>query len=108
LAEECDLLLVVGSKNSSNSNRLSELSEKLGTTSYLIDSAKDIDTAWLEDKATIGVTAGASAPEILVQQVVERLKELGVSQTGEDNGERETVEFSLPKELKVDISQLSK
>ncbi|PHS24665.1 MAG: 4-hydroxy-3-methylbut-2-enyl diphosphate reductase [Methylophaga sp.] len=107
LAKECDILLVVGSKNSSNSNRLRELSDKLGTISFLIDDAEDIDSQWLNGKQIIGVTAGASAPEILVQQVVERLKELGVTQADEDQGQRETVEFSLPKELRIDISRLS-
>ncbi|MDC9724888.1 MAG: 4-hydroxy-3-methylbut-2-enyl diphosphate reductase [Gammaproteobacteria bacterium] len=107
LASQCDLVLVVGSKNSSNSNRLRELSNKLDTPAYLIDDAEDIDPAWLEGKKTIGLTAGASAPEILVQNVVERLKSLGVEQADEDQGQRETVEFSLPKALKIDISRLS-
>ncbi|NQY26459.1 MAG: 4-hydroxy-3-methylbut-2-enyl diphosphate reductase [Piscirickettsiaceae bacterium] len=106
LAKHCDLLLVVGSNNSSNSNRLRELSNKLGTDSYLIDNATDIEPTWLEGKQVIGVTAGASAPEILVQEVVARLKELGVTQANEDQGKPETVEFSLPKELKIDISKL--
>jgi 4-hydroxy-3-methylbut-2-enyl diphosphate reductase len=108
LAKQCDMVLVVGSKNSSNSNRLKELADKLDTPAYLIDSADDIDDEWLVGKQVIGLTAGASAPEVLVQQVVTRLKSLGVSQAEEDEGRRETVEFSLPKELKVDISQLSK
>jgi 4-hydroxy-3-methylbut-2-enyl diphosphate reductase len=108
LAQECDLVLVVGSKNSSNSNRLRELAEKLDTPAHLIDNAEDIDPEWLNGKTTIGLTAGASAPEVLVQQVVERLKTLGVEQANEDDGKRETVEFSLPAELKVDISGLSK
>ncbi len=108
LAEQADLVFVVGSKNSSNSNRLSELSSKLGTPAYLIDTADDIDPEWLNGKDIIGLTAGASAPEILVQQVVDRLKSLGVAQAHEDEGRPETVEFSLPKELKVDISQLTK
>ena len=107
LARQCDLVLVVGSKNSSNSNRLRELSNKLDTPSYLIDDARDIEPDWLNGKQVIGLTAGASAPEILVEQVVERLKSLGVSQADEDQGQRETVEFSLPKELKIDISRLS-
>lgn len=107
LAEECDLMLVVGSKNSSNSNRLRELSEKLATPAYLIDDADDVEPEWLTNRQVIGVTAGASAPEILVQQVVERLKQLGVTQANEDRGQRETVEFSLPKELKIDISRIS-
>ncbi|OUR73791.1 4-hydroxy-3-methylbut-2-enyl diphosphate reductase [Methylophaga sp. 41_12_T18] len=109
LAEYCDLVLVVGSVNSSNSNRLKELANKLATPAYLIDDAADIDPSWLDSSiTTIGLTAGASAPEVLVQQVVERLKSLGVETADEDNGIREQVEFSLPKELKVDISSLSK
>ena len=107
LAGECDLLLVVGSKNSSNSNRLRELSNKLLTPSYLIDDATDIDPEWLKGKDVIGLTAGASAPEVLVQNVVARLKLLGVKQADEDQGQRETVEFSLPKELKIDMSRLT-
>jgi len=107
MAKECDVLMVVGSKNSSNSNRLRELSEKLATPSYLIDNAGDINPDWLEGKSCIGLTAGASAPELLVQNVVERLKQLGVSQVSELDGQPEKIEFSLPKELKVDISGLS-
>jgi len=107
LASQCDLVLVVGSKNSSNSNRLRELSNKLDTPSYLIDDADDIDPNWLKGMEVIGLTAGASAPEILVQNVVKRLKSLGVSQADEDQGQRETVEFSLPKELKIDTSRLT-
>ncbi len=107
LANECDIVLVVGSKNSSNSNRLRELSEKLDTPAYLIDDASDIDSVWLNNKHIIGLTAGASAPEVLVKRVVSRLKELGVNQADEDQGQRETVEFSLPKELRIDISGLS-
>ena len=107
LAKQCDLVLVVGSKNSSNSNRLRELSNKLDTPAYLIDDAGDINPEWLIDKEIIGLTAGASAPEILVQNVVERLKSLGVLQADEDQGQRETVEFSLPKALKIDMSRLS-
>ena len=107
LSKQCDLVLVVGSVNSSNSNRLRELANKLNTPAYLIDDANDIDPEWLVDKQTVGLTAGASAPEVLVQQVVERLKTLGVKQADEDKGIRETVEFSLPKALKVDISSLS-
>lgn len=107
LAKKCDIMFVVGSKNSSNSNRLRELSDKLGTVAFLIDDANDIEPEWLTNRKVVGVTAGASAPEILVQQVVERLKELGVTQAEEDQGQRETVEFSLPRALKVDISRLS-
>lgn len=107
MAKECDILMVVGSKNSSNSNRLRELSEKLATPAYLIDNAGDINPDWLDGKSCIGLTAGASAPELLVQNVVERLKQLGVSQVSELDGQLEKIEFSLPKELKVDISGLS-
>lgn len=108
LASDCDLVLVVGSVNSSNSNRLRELSEKLGTTAYLLDNADEIQPEWLEGKHRIGLTAGASAPEILVQQVVKRLSEFGVSTAREDEGLRENIEFSLPKELKIDVSSLRK
>lgn len=108
LAKHCDLVLVVGSVNSSNSNRLRELSTKLNTPAYLIDDARDIDPEWLNGKQVVGLTAGASAPEVLVQEVVQRLKILGVSQADEDQGLREKVEFSLPKELKIDVSNLSK
>ncbi len=101
LAQQCDLLLVVGSPNSSNSNRLKELSDKLGTPAYLIDSAADIQRAWLEGKNTIGVTAGASAPEVLVQEVIARLKEWGAHGAEEKNGPQENVVFPLPKELLV-------
>ena len=107
MAKECDILMVVGSKNSSNSNRLRELSEKLATPAYLIDNAGDINPDWLHGKSCIGLTAGASAPELLVQNVVERLKQLGVSRVSELDGQPEKIEFSLPKELKVDISGLS-
>lgn len=108
LAIDCDLVLVVGSTNSSNSNRLKELSVKLGTPAYLIDSAMEIQPDWLKNIDTVGLTAGASAPEMLVQDVVERLKTLGVSDVQEDSGELENIAFSLPRELKVDISRLKK
>jgi 4-hydroxy-3-methylbut-2-enyl diphosphate reductase len=101
LAAECDLMLVVGSPNSSNSNRLSELARRMGTESYLIDSAKDIDSEWLNGKNSIGITAGASAPEILVKQVIDGLCELGASAPEEMLGREETITFSLPRELKL-------
>ena len=100
LASDCDLLLVVGSPNSSNSNRLSELSKRMGTDSYLIDTAADIDPSWLQNRQAVGITAGASAPEVLVQQVIDRLCEMGASKPEEMDGARETISFSLPKELR--------
>lgn len=108
LAEQCDLVLVVGSVNSSNSNRLKELASKLGTEAYLIDNADEIDGRWLLNKQQVGLTAGASAPESLVQEVVEKLKQLGITSVTEDSGQLENISFSLPKALKVDISQLGK
>jgi len=108
LAGECDLVIVVGSVNSSNSNRLRELSEKLGTTAYLLDNADELQADWLEGKQRVGLTAGASAPEVLVQRVVSRLAELGVTNVEEDNGLREDIEFSLPRELKIDVTSLRK
>jgi len=99
LAARCDLVLVIGSKNSSNSNRLREVAESCGTRAYLIDGAADIDPAWLVGAPTIGVTAGASAPEALVEEVVARLQALGVATVRENEGIRETVHFPLPKEL---------
>ena len=107
LAQQCDVVMVVGSKNSSNSNRLRELSDKLNTTAYLIDNAQEINPDWLNSVSVVGLTAGASAPELLVKNVVERLRELGVTEVNELDGRPEKVEFSLPKELKVDISALS-
>jgi 4-hydroxy-3-methylbut-2-en-1-yl diphosphate reductase len=99
MSEQIDILLVVGSQNSSNSNRLRELGERKGVPSYLIDGARDIDPTWFRPEHSIGVTAGASAPESLVQQVLERLRELGVREVREMEGERETTTFKLPPEL---------
>ncbi|GAA5317392.1 MAG: 4-hydroxy-3-methylbut-2-enyl diphosphate reductase [Candidatus Pelagadaptatus aseana] len=100
LALENDLVLVVGSPNSSNSNRLRELAERCGSESYLIDGPQDIETAWLDSKRAIGITAGASAPENLVQDVVSRLQELGAQASVEVAGREENISFSLPKELR--------
>lgn len=100
MAQQCDLLLVVGSANSSNSNRLRELSERMGTTAYLIDGANEIQPQWLKNVSKVGVTAGASAPEILVQQVVDRLKQQGGTEPEELDGIKETIVFAMPKELK--------
>ncbi|MDH5545809.1 MAG: 4-hydroxy-3-methylbut-2-enyl diphosphate reductase, partial [Gammaproteobacteria bacterium] len=99
LAASCDVVLVVGSPNSSNSNRLREVSERLGTPAYLIDDAGEIDRAWVEGKNRIGVSAGASAPEILVKQVVEKLQEFGAEVAQEARGKEEKVTFPLPKTL---------
>lgn len=101
LSSDCDLLLVVGAQNSSNSNRLRELAEKIGATAYLIADADCIQQEWLENVKNIGVTAGASAPEILVQGVVNRLKELGANTVIERAGREENIEFAVPKELRV-------
>ena len=100
IANKAELLLVVGAKNSSNSNRLRELSEKMGTTSYLIDGASDIDLKWLEGIDKVGVTAGASAPEVLVKQVVDTLKDMGGKVVIEHPGREETTVFAVPAELK--------
>jgi len=101
LATECDLVLVVGSPNSSNSNRLRELSERMGTPAYLIDAATEIQPQWLEGVSNIGVTAGASAPDVLIRQVVDYLREQGASGAEELPGRPENVVFSMPKELRV-------
>ncbi|REL26002.1 4-hydroxy-3-methylbut-2-enyl diphosphate reductase [Thalassotalea euphylliae] len=100
IAEQVDLLLVVGAKNSSNSNRLRELAEKIGTTSYLIDTAKDIDENWLKGTRKVGVTAGASAPEVLVKQVIEQLKSYGGHEVIEHPGREENIVFAVPVELR--------
>ena len=105
LGQQCDLVLVVGSPNSSNSNRLRELAEKQGVPAHLIDGADDIDRAWLDGKSRIGVTAGASAPEGLVQGVVQRLREWGAGEARELDGDVENVTFALPKELRVVLVQ---
>ncbi len=100
LSGHCELLLVVGSRSSSNSNRLRELAEKEGAPAYLIDGPADIDPAWLVGKTAIGVTAGASAPEVLVQQVIDRLRDLGAAHVKESVGRAENVVFALPRELR--------
>jgi len=100
LCEQVDLLLVVGASNSSNSNRLAELGERAGVESRLITRAVDIQPAWLENKHKVGVTAGASAPEILVTEVVERLRQAGGQTAMEYDGIEETITFSIPKALR--------
>jgi 4-hydroxy-3-methylbut-2-enyl diphosphate reductase len=101
LSSDCELLLVVGAQNSSNSNRLRELAEKIGASAYLIADADCIQQAWLENVQNIGVTAGASAPEVLVQGVVNRLKEWGAEKVIERLGREENIEFAVPKELRI-------
>ena len=106
LAARCDLVLVVGSPNSSNSNRLRELAERMGAAAYLLDGVADIDPAWLRGKTRIGVTAGASAPEVLVREVLEGLRELGASIPGELEGRPENVTFSLPREQRIEARNI--
>ncbi len=103
LARQCDLVLVVGSPNSSNSNRLRELAERDGVEAYLIDGAQEIDPAWVAGKARVGVTAGASAPDVLVEGVIARLREFGAGRVGELAGEPENMVFALPKELRLQL-----
>ena len=99
MAPESDLVLVVGSANSSNSNRLREVAERMGIPAYLIDGPESIEPAWLVDRKRIGITAGASAPELLVQQVIDRLKTLGAISVRTLDGLQENVSFPLPKGL---------
>ena len=101
LADECDVLLVVGSPNSSNSNRLRELAERMGTPAYLIDGAEDLQREWFDGAKGIGITAGASAPEVLVRGVIDKLGEWGASNVQELDGRPENVTFSMPKELRL-------
>lgn len=106
LASHSDLMLVVGSPNSSNSNRLRELAERMGTPAYLIDSAREIDPRWLSDKKAVAVTAGASAPEVLVNEVIDRLRELGGEAPEEVSGREENIVFSMPRELRIPAQQV--
>ena len=99
LAQQCDLVIVVGSPNSSNSNRLREVADHLNVPAYLIDNAGELKAEWLLGKTSIGVTAGASAPEVLVQNVVARLREMGADSVSELDGILENVVFPLPKAL---------
>jgi 4-hydroxy-3-methylbut-2-enyl diphosphate reductase len=103
LAGSCDLVLIVGSPNSSNSNRLRELAEREGIDAHLIDGAGEIDPAWLEGRTHVGVSAGASAPEVLVQGVIDRLRELGAGSVRELDGKPEDMVFALPRELRVHL-----
>ncbi|AZL84007.1 4-hydroxy-3-methylbut-2-enyl diphosphate reductase [Aliivibrio salmonicida] len=101
MAGQVDVMIVVGSKNSSNSNRLRELSEKLGTTSYLIDCPEELKEEWLTNQAKVGVTAGASAPEELVNQIIEQVKVFGGTTVDELKGREENMFFEVPKELQI-------
>jgi len=106
LAQASDVMLVVGSPNSSNSNRLRELAERMGTRAYLIDNGDQIQSDWLKNASSVAVTAGASAPEILVQQVVTRLREMGASAAEEISGREENIVFSMPKALRIPAHNL--
>jgi 4-hydroxy-3-methylbut-2-enyl diphosphate reductase len=96
-----DVVIVVGSPTRSNSNRLREVARKLGTDSYMVDSADELKPQWFEGRSRVGLTAGASAPEILVQQVIDRIKALGGVSIRKMDGIQETVKFPLPKGLKI-------
>ena len=105
LASQCDVVLVVGSPNSSNSNRLRELAERMGKHAYLVDNADELQKQWFENISTVGVTAGASAPEILIKQVLQRLQDWGANIPQELAGREENITFSLPKELRINVIQ---
>ena len=106
LAGQADVVLVVGSKNSSNSNRLAELAQRMGKAAYLIDDATDIQEAWVKEAQCVGVTAGASAPDILVQNVITRLQELGGGEAVPLEGREENIVFEVPQELRVDVREV--
>ena len=103
-AGQVDLVIVVGSPTSSNSNRLRELAARLGTPAYMIDSADELQHAWFDGIARVGLTAGASAPEVLVKDVISRIKELGATSVRKMDGVEETLKFPLPKGLKIDAA----
>ncbi len=107
LAGKSEVMLVVGSPNSSNSNRLRELAERMGSNAYLIDDQSQIQPEWIENCASVAVTAGASAPEVLVQQVVERLQALGAKNVVEVDGREENIVFSMPKALRIPTETIS-
>jgi 4-hydroxy-3-methylbut-2-enyl diphosphate reductase len=103
MSPQVDVLIVVGSPTSSNSNRLAELARKLGTESYMVDHADELQADWFEGRQRVGLTAGASAPEILVRQVIDRIKALGAVSVRKMPGIEETIKFPLPKGLKLDV-----
>jgi 4-hydroxy-3-methylbut-2-enyl diphosphate reductase len=102
LSPQVELVIVVGSPTSSNSNRLRELAQRLGTESYMVDSAAELAPEWFEGKSRVGITAGASAPDVLVREVVDRVKALGAVSVRRMDGIEETLKFPLPKGLKLD------
>ena len=102
MSPQVDIVIVVGSPTSSNSNRLREVAQKLGTVCYMVDHANELDPAWFVGRQRIGLTAGASAPELLVQAVISRLRSLGAVSVRRMDGLLETVKFPLPKGLKMD------
>ncbi len=104
LSPQVDVVIVVGSPTSSNSNRLRELAARLGTPAYMVDNAQELQPAWFEGVLRVGLTAGASAPEVLVREVIERIKALGATSVRSMNGIEETVKFPLPKGLKIDAA----
>ncbi len=104
LSGQVDLVIVVGSPTSSNSNRLRELAARLGTTAYMVDSAAELQAEWFDGVARVGLTAGASAPEILVRDVIDRIKALGAVSVRKMDGIEETIKFPLPKGLKIDAA----
>jgi 4-hydroxy-3-methylbut-2-en-1-yl diphosphate reductase len=104
LSKQADIVIVVGSPTSSNSNRLREVAQKLGITSYMVDNADELQPQWFDGKIQVGLTAGASAPEILVRQVIDRIKALGAVSVRTLDGVQETVKFPLPKGLKTDVA----
>ena len=103
LSPQVDVVIVVGSPTSSNSNRLRELAERMGTAAYMVDAVDDLDPAWFEGRSRVGLTAGASAPDVLVQAVIARLRELGAVSVRSLQGVQETMKFPLPKGLKADL-----
>ena len=108
LASRCEIVLVVGSPNSSNSNRLRELAERMNCRAYLIDNASEMNNSWFDGVKSVGVTAGASAPEVLIQEVLQQLQDWGGDLPSELSGIEENVTFSLPKALRIPITQVGK
>jgi 4-hydroxy-3-methylbut-2-en-1-yl diphosphate reductase len=105
MAQRVDVVLVIGSRTSSNSNRLREVAERFGVPAYLVDNADDLRAEWIEGKPRVGVTAGASAPEVLIEQLVARLRALGARSVRPLDGVRENVIFPLPKGLQAPVKE---